>query len=89
MFRFIRSWLDRRVIAQASITPAEWDTAFASLPLLDGLSGQEKSTLQELVILFLQKSKGTHAFASGRSKGSEDWAHEFPPHAIPIDEIEQ
>ena len=54
MFRFIRNWLDRRTIAQTSITPAEWGAAFASLPLLDGLSGQEKSTLQELTILFLQ-----------------------------------
>ena len=62
MFRFIRNWLDRRAIAQASITPAEWDAAFAVLPLLDGLSGQEKSTLQELAILFLQRKsvEGAH-----------------------------
>ena len=55
MFRFIRNWLDRRTIAQSSITPAEWDAAFAALPLLDGLSGNEKTTLRELAILFLQR----------------------------------
>ncbi len=62
MFRFIRNWLDRRAIAQASITAAQWDAAFASLPLLDGLSGEEKSTLQELVIGFLQHKsiEGAH-----------------------------
>jgi Mlc titration factor MtfA (ptsG expression regulator) len=54
MFRFIRNWLDRRAIAQASITSPEWDAAFAALPLLDGLSRQEKRTLQELAILFLR-----------------------------------
>jgi hypothetical protein len=55
MFRFIRNWLDRRAIAQSSITPVEWNAAFAALPLLDGLSGQEKSTLRELAILFLRR----------------------------------
>jgi len=62
MFRFISNWLDRRAIAQASITPLEWDLAFASLPLLNGLNEQEKSTLQELVILFLQRKsiEGAH-----------------------------
>ena len=31
MFRFIQNWVDRCAIAQASITPAEWDAAFAAL----------------------------------------------------------
>ena len=55
MFRFIRNWLDRRTIARSSITPAQWDAAFAALPLLDGLSEAEKNTLRELAILFLRR----------------------------------
>ena len=31
MLRFIQNWVDRCAIAQASITPAEWDAAFAAL----------------------------------------------------------
>ena len=62
MFLFIHNWLDRRAIAKASITPAEWDEAFAALPLLKGLSGQEKRALQELAIAFLRRKviEGAH-----------------------------
>lgn len=55
MFSFISNWLDRRVIQASSITPAEWNTAFAALPLLEGLSDEEKRRLRELAILFLHR----------------------------------
>ena len=71
MFRFFRNWLDRRAIAQASITPVEWDVAFAALPLLDGLSGEEKNTLQELAILFLRRKsiEGAHGLVITQAMG--------------------
>lgn len=53
MFRFIRHWLDRRVLARHSITATEWEHAFADLPLLDHLSDAERERLCELAVLFL------------------------------------
>ena len=53
MFNFIRNWLDRRIIRRSTITPMEWDKAFAALPLLAGLTADEKQQLRELAILFL------------------------------------
>lgn len=53
MFQFIRNWLNRRIINRSTITPLQWAVAFASLPLLVGLTAGEKQRLQELAILFL------------------------------------
>ena len=53
MFSIIQNWLDRRTIQRSSITSAEWSEAFASLPLLNGYSVDEKVRLVELAILFL------------------------------------
>ena len=53
MFQFIRNWLNRRIIRRSTITSLQWNEAFASLPLLDGLTDEEKHTLRELAILFL------------------------------------
>ena len=53
MFHFFRNWFDQRISQHSTITPAQWDKAFASLPLLNGLAAEEKHTLQELAILFL------------------------------------
>ena len=55
MLGFIRDWLDQRTIARSTITPQQWSIAFASLPLLRGLSESELGRLQELVILFLHR----------------------------------
>jgi len=62
MFQFIRNWLNRRIIQRSAITSSQWDKAFSSLPLLKGLTVNEKHTLQELVILFLHHKvfEGAH-----------------------------
>lgn len=53
MFQFIHNWLERRIIKRSTITRAQWLEAIASLPLLYGLTDDEKNRLQELAILFL------------------------------------
>jgi len=53
MFSFIRNWLDKRIIARSIITPAQWDDAFSSLPLLEGLNENDKIRLKQLVIIFI------------------------------------
>ncbi|MFV2057506.1 MAG: zinc-dependent peptidase [Thiohalomonadales bacterium] len=53
MFQNIRNWLDHRIIQRSKISPAQWDKAFNSLPLLHGLTSNERQTLRELAILFL------------------------------------
>jgi len=62
MFHIIRNWLDRRILQRSSITSAQWATAFASLPLLQGLTADEKQRLQELAILFIHRKvfEGAH-----------------------------
>jgi len=55
MFSFLRSWLDRRIIQRSTITPSQWDEAYARLPILKGLTGEEQQRLRELAILFLDK----------------------------------
>jgi Mlc titration factor MtfA (ptsG expression regulator) len=62
MFNIIRNWLDRRIVARSSLTPAQWQAAFASLPLLIGLSSDEKRRLRELAILFMHRKafEGAH-----------------------------
>ncbi|MCP4875951.1 MAG: zinc-dependent peptidase [Gammaproteobacteria bacterium] len=53
MFEIIRNWLDQRILNRSSITTAQWASAFSALPLLQGLTLDEKQRLQELVILFI------------------------------------
>jgi Mlc titration factor MtfA (ptsG expression regulator) len=53
MFKFIRDWRRRRIIRRFPVSEAQWQAAFAQLPLLDGLSEGEQSRLRELVPLFL------------------------------------
>lgn len=62
MFNFISNWLDRRIITRSGITPGQWDNAFASLPLLHSLTMDEKNTLRELAILFIDRKafEGAH-----------------------------
>ena len=53
MLRFIREWLDRRVLAQSLISVEEWEQAFAALPVLQPLSEAERHQLRDLATLFL------------------------------------
>ena len=55
MFQIIQNWLDKRIQQRSSITSAQWATAFASLPLLSGLTGDENLRLRELVVLFIHR----------------------------------
>ena len=55
MFSFIHNWLDRRVIRRSKVASAQWEKAFSSLPLLAGLTPDEKKRLRELAILFLHR----------------------------------
>lgn len=62
VFDAIRQWLDRRIIARSTITPAQWSATYQALPLLINLSDRDKQRLQELVILFLHRKafEGAH-----------------------------
>jgi len=53
MFQIFHNWLDRRIIQRSTITSAQWEKAFAALPLLDRLTADEKLALRKLAILFL------------------------------------
>lgn len=53
MITFIRKWFERNIIKRSTISVSEWQDAFASLPLLVGLSSADKKQLQDLAILFL------------------------------------
>jgi hypothetical protein len=53
MFAFVTHWLQQRIIRRSTISEEEWEAAFSCLPLLEGLSDEEKRRLQELAILFL------------------------------------
>jgi len=62
MFGKIRSWLDRRIVEGSNIPPAEWQAAFASLAVLDGLGAEQRQRLRELAVLFLHRKSfdGAH-----------------------------
>jgi Mlc titration factor MtfA (ptsG expression regulator) len=53
MFQSIRNWFNQRIIRRSNITSAQWQAAFASLPILNGLDAGEKQHLCELAILFI------------------------------------
>lgn len=55
MFGMLRNWLNRRIIQRSTITPSQWDEAYARLPLLKGLTEEEQQRLQELAILLLHQ----------------------------------
>jgi Mlc titration factor MtfA (ptsG expression regulator) len=50
---FIRNWRRRGIIKASPITDAQWSRAWAKLPLLRGLTTEEKQRLQELAILLI------------------------------------
>jgi Mlc titration factor MtfA (ptsG expression regulator) len=62
MFQYVRSWLDQRIIQRSTITSEQWSTAFAALPILQGLTNNEKDRLQQLAILFIHRKRfeGAH-----------------------------
>ena len=62
MFRFIRHWLDRRVLARHAIPAHAWRQAFDQLPLLDHLDEAERERLRALAVLFLHRKSidGAH-----------------------------
>lgn len=69
MFQIIRNWLDHRTINRSTITLLQWTEAFASIPLLAGLTPEEKNRLRELTILFLHKKafEGAQGFVVTQS----------------------
>lgn len=50
---FIRDWRRRVIIRRSPIADAHWSRAFARLPLLNGLSPDERRQLRELAILLM------------------------------------
>ena len=62
MFGLLRNWLNRRIIQRSTITAQQWNEAYARLPLLSGLTDDEKQRLRELTILFLHQKafEGAH-----------------------------
>lgn len=55
--RFLfKNWFDNDIIKNSPITQQGWDEAYRHLPLLKGLSSEEKKRLEELSI-FIYASK--------------------------------
>jgi len=55
MFKRFRDWQNRRIIQRFPVREAQWQAAFAQLPLLGTLSDEERRRLRELVPLFLHR----------------------------------
>ena len=54
--RFLfKNWFDKDIIKNSKITRQDWDEAYRYLPLLKGLSIEEKKRLEELCILFMHQ----------------------------------
>ncbi|HEB57742.1 MAG TPA: zinc-dependent peptidase [Gammaproteobacteria bacterium] len=62
MYKLLRNWRERRIVRHSPITPAQWQEAFAALPLLAPLTPDEKARLRRLTILFLHRKvfEGAH-----------------------------
>lgn len=50
-----KNWFDNSIIENSKITRQEWDEAYRYLPLLKGLSDEEKKNLEELSVLFMHQ----------------------------------
>jgi len=50
-----RDWRKRRIIRRFPVSEAQWQAAFAQLPLLEPLNDGERRRLRELVPLFLHR----------------------------------
>lgn len=55
LFKRLREWRERRIIRRFPVGEAQWQSAFARLPLLQGLADSERTRLRELVALFLHR----------------------------------
>ncbi len=53
MFGFLTRWWRARIIARTSLDAAQWRRTLERLPILHGLSEDERERLRESVILFL------------------------------------
>lgn len=54
--RFLfKSWFDKDIIKNSPISKQDWDEAYLYLPLLKGLSSEEKERLEELSVLFMHQ----------------------------------
>lgn len=52
--RFLfKNWFDKNIIKNSKITRQQWDEAYRYLPLLKGLSDEEKKSLETTCILFM------------------------------------
>jgi len=69
MFKFIRNWLDRRIIQRSTINAAQWEEAMSALPLLKGMTLDDRKQLCELAILFLHRKvfEGAQGFVVTQS----------------------
>ncbi len=52
MLQLFQNFLNRRIIKRSTVSEIQWAEAFSALPLLQGLSADEKLRLKELAILF-------------------------------------
>ncbi len=55
MFRWIRRWLDQRIIRRSQISDDDWQLAMVGLPVLNRLTEREKQRLRDLAIVFLHR----------------------------------
>lgn len=54
--RFLfKNWFDNDIIKNSPITQPDWDEAYRHLPILKGLSSEEKKRLEEFSILFMHQ----------------------------------
>ena len=54
-----RAWQRKRILARNPVAPELWQQVLDSLPILDGLSGDELSRLRERAVLFLHDKRLT------------------------------
>ncbi|MET0049176.1 MAG: M90 family metallopeptidase [Sedimenticola sp.] len=57
MLKRLKAWWRQRIISRSTISNAQWQQVFLSLPLLQRLSHSEQQRLRELAILFLHQKK--------------------------------
>jgi hypothetical protein len=53
LFSMIQNWRYARIIKRSTVKEPQWEWAFSQLPILRGLSAEERAALRDLAILFL------------------------------------
>jgi len=53
MFKWLSDYMRQRIIVRSTITESEWADTFQALPILSGLTVDERQRLQTLAILFM------------------------------------